>query len=70
MPEVAWPVPVGPVIRVRPRREYWLTEAPYRPTPSTYPLEPVGFGLVSVLSLCTGFIGAALVVAAHLKGWL
>lgn len=72
MPEVAWPQPVGPVIRMRPRREHWLTEAPARPVADGCcdECEPDYLGRVAALLVCFWCLGATLLVAAHLKGWL
>jgi hypothetical protein len=69
MPEVSWPVPVGPVIRVRPRREHWLVEPPARPEPSTDLLEPAGVGFVAALSAATWCLGVVALSLVFLKGW-
>lgn len=71
IPVVPWHEPLPPVIRMRPRREHWLlTPPPARPSPSADLSEPPGFGAMAALSLGTWCLGAALLVVAHLKGWL
>lgn len=66
LPEVAWPAPVGPVIRMRPRREHWLLRQPEPPVqPSTDLLEPPEFGRALAASALVWALGAlALAVLA------
>lgn len=72
MPEVTWPAPLGPVIRMRPRREHWLTEAPCRPVAVGYcdPVEADGLGRAAAFLVAFWCLGATLLVAGHLRGWL
>lgn len=73
MPEVAWPAPLPPVVRGRPRREMWLlTPPPVRPSLSAADLlELPGVERRVVLFIVGLWLsGASLLVAAHLSGWL
>lgn len=71
MPEVAWPAPLGPVIRMRPRREHWLIERPFAPvSPGADALERDHLGRVAAFLVCFWCLGAVLLVSGHLKGWL
>ena len=77
MPEVAWPAPVGPVIRMWPRREHWLLENPARQVdslvfePEPDPLNAIEFSRTAgVVAFGTWCVGAVLLVGAHLMGWL
>jgi hypothetical protein len=69
MPEVAWPDPVGPVIRMRPRREYWLLTRPVAPSTAFDDLSDLD-SMIGVASLIPVFLCVTLLVAAGLLGWL
>jgi hypothetical protein len=72
MPEVPWPAPVGPVIRMRPRRERWLLACPAAAPVAHAPdlLEPDGMGRVAALIVGFWCTGASLLVLASMRGWL
>jgi len=69
MPEVAWSAPVGPVIRMRPRREYWLLTRPVAPSTAVDDLSDLD-SMIGVASLIPVFLCVTLLVAAGLLGWL
>jgi hypothetical protein len=71
MPEVAWPDPVGPVLRMRLRRERWLLNRPeVRPESITDVPEPAGFSFLAVIALVPLLLGGALVVVSNFWGRL
>lgn len=66
MPEVAWPVPVGEVIRMRPRRDHWLQPPLVRWQPlgvndGDMP-EPPGFGRALAIFGAVWVLGAVCIV--------
>lgn len=67
LPDVAWPAPLGPILRPIPRRDAWLQRPvqPWSPIePSTDLLEPLGFNrVVAVIGIVWVCAAAATLVA-------